>query len=86
MKQTLLISCCLIAFTTPGLAVSLQNKDSKSYDIRVKSSSSTMSSSIQSGTTKPGICSSCTIKVDGVGEIKASGSDRVVIKNGKLSK
>lgn len=86
MKQTLLISCCLIAITAPAQAVSLQNKDSKSYDIRVKGSSSTMSASIQSGTTKSSICSSCTIKVEGVGEIKASGSDRVVIKDGKLSK
>lgn len=86
MKRTLLVSCCLIAVTTPGFAVSLQNKDSKSYDIRVKGSSSTMSTSIQSGTTKSSICSSCTIKVDGVGEITASGSDRVVIKNGKISK
>lgn len=86
MKRAIMISGCLIAFSTSAFAVSLQNKDSKSYDIRIKSSSSTMSTSIQSGTTKSSICSSCTIKVDGVGEIKASGSDRVTIKNGKLSK
>ena len=84
MKYTLLT---LILVSSMTQAVSLQNKDSKSYDIKVKSSSSTMSTSISSGTTKGSICSSsCTIKVDGVGEIDASGSDRVVIKNGKLSK
>lgn len=67
-------------------AVSLQNKDNKSYDIKVKGSS-TMSTSISSGTTKSSICSSsCTIEVEGVGSIEASGSDRVVIKDGKLSK
>jgi len=45
-----------------------------------------MSTSISSGTTKNNICSSpCTIIVD-AGEIEASGSDRVVIKNGSLSK
>ena len=84
MKYTLLI---LLFASSFSMAVSLQNKDSKSYDIKVKGSSSTMSTSIGSGTTKGSICSSsCKIIVDGVGEIEASGSDRVVIKNGSLSK
>ncbi len=84
MKYTLLI---LLFASSLSMAVSLQNKDSKSYDIKVKGSSSTMSTSISSGTTKGSICSSsCKIIVDGVGEIEASGSDRVVIKNGSLSK
>lgn len=86
MKHLVLTSCMIFAMTSSALAVSLQNKDSKSYDIAVKGSSSTMRTSIQSGTTKGSICSSCTITVSGVGEITASGSDRVVIKNGKLSK
>ncbi len=77
----------LVLVSSFAQAVSLQNKDSKSYNIKVKGSSSTMSASINSGTTKGSVCSSsCTIIVDGVGEIDASGSDRVVIKNGKLSK
>ena len=83
MKKLLMV----LLFTSSLVsAVSLQNKDSKSYDIKVKGSS-TMSTSISGGTTKGSICSSsCTIEVDGVGSIEASGSDRVVIKNGKLSK
>jgi len=84
MKYTLLI---LLFASSFSMAVSLQNKDSKSYDIKVKGSSSTMSTSISGGTTKGSICSSsCTIIVEGVGEIKASGSDKVLIKNGSLSK
>ena len=84
MKKSLFVLLFLSSITQ---AVSLQNKDSKSYDIKVKGSSSTMSTSISGGTTKGGICSSsCKITVDGVGEIEASGSDKVVIKNGKLSK
>lgn len=83
----LLISTALILFYAPSaFAVSLQNKDSKSYDITVKSPSSTMRASIQGGTIKGNICSSCKITVGGVGNIEASGSDKVVIKNGKLSK
>ncbi len=85
MKKSLLV--LLMSVSSFTQAVSLQNKDSRSYDIKVKGSSSTMSTSISGGTTKGGICSSsCKIKVDGVGEIEASGSDKVVIKNGELSK
>ncbi len=84
MKKLILSFVIISSFAQ---AVSLQNKDSKSYNIKVKGSSSTMSASINSGTIKGSICSSpCTIVVDGVGEIDASGSDRIVIKNGKLSK
>jgi hypothetical protein len=65
-------------------AVTLHNKDSRSYDIRV-TGSSTMSTSIQGGTVKNNICSSCNIEVKGVGDIDASGSDYVIIKGGELS-
>ncbi len=32
------------------------------------------------------VCSDCEIEVEGVGSIKASGSETVVIKDGALSK
>ena len=76
----------MLVAATQANAVSLQNKDSSSYNIRVVGSS-TMTGSINGGVVKNGICrSDCTIEVDGVGAIDASGSDRVVIKNGQLSK
>ena len=78
------------AFWLCGLAaaeaVSLQNKDNQSYDIRV-TGSSTMTGSINGGVIKNGICrKACTIEVEGVGSIDADGSDRVVIRSGRLSK
>jgi len=83
MKKLMLT---MLLASSMSQAVSLQNKDSNSYDIKVKGSS-TMSTSINGGTTKSSICSSsCTIEVKGVGSIDASGSDKVVIKDGKLSK
>lgn len=85
-RTAALAAALLILSTGPALAVSLQNKDSRSYDIRV-TGASTMSTSIGSGVVKNGICrSACTIEVKGVGTIQASGSDRVVIRNGKLEK
>ena len=86
MKVVSIALIALMASSAAAFAVSLQNKDSKSYNIRVKGSSSTMSTSISGGTVKGSICSSCKITVDGVGSIDASGSDKVIIKNGKLSK
>ena len=86
MRTVTLALVALMASSSAVFAVSLQNKDSKSYNIRVKGSSSTMSTSISGGTVKGNICSSCKITVDGVGSIDASGSDKVIIKNGKLSK
>ncbi len=83
-KIITIISLTLISSSL--LAVSLQNKDSKSYSIKIKSSSSTMTGSISGGTVKGSVCSKCKITVDGVGSIDASGSDRVVIKGGSLSK
>lgn len=81
-----ILMIAMLMVSSLSQAVSLQNKDNKSYDIKVKGSS-TMTTSISSGTTKSSICSSsCTIEVDGVGSIDASGSDKVVIKDGKLSK
>ncbi len=83
--RTMTVGLVVLA-ATQAHAVSLQNKDSASYDIRVVGSS-TMSTSINGGVVKNGICrSACTIEVDGVGTIDADGSDRVVIKNGRLSK
>ena len=83
IRFAVLLSALTIA--TGAHAVSLQNKDSVKYDIKVRSSSSTMSASIDGGVVKNNICSSCTIEVDGVGSVDASGSDKVVIDGGKLS-
>lgn len=86
MLKKLMTILSLTLITSTVLAVSLQNRDSKSYNVKVKGSPSNVSTSISGGTIKGTICSRCTITVDGVGKIDASGSDKVVIKGGKLSK
>lgn len=85
MIKKLSMMALLSLFSLAAFSVSLTNKDSKSYNIKVKSSS-TYTGSINGGTTKGNVCSSCTIEISGVGSISASGSDRVVIKNGRVSK
>lgn len=69
----------------PGFSVELKNEDSATYDIKIHQGTTTYSS-IGGSTTQLSICSECEIEVVGIGSIKASGSEVVVIKDGQLSK
>lgn len=87
MRPVLILAFALAAGT--ATAGSLINKDSTSYDVAINCGGGTAKMSISGGTTKSGAlrssASSCTVEVDGVGEVEASGSDDVIIKDGKLS-
>lgn len=82
----LALAAAVLAFAGTAAAVDLKNEDSKKYDVKVEVGASTTSTSIEGNTTKVSICSDCKITVVGVGTVEASGSDVVVIKDGKLSK
>lgn len=80
-----LIATALIG-SSPLLSANLRNKDSKRYNIKVIGGV-TVNTSIGGNTTRLNICSSCKIKVEGVGTIEVNSSDKVIlIKDGKLSK
>ncbi len=86
MLKKLIILISLIFVSNSLLAVSLQNKDEKSYKISVKSNSSTMRATINGGTVKGSICNKCSVSVEGVGKVEANGSDQIIIKDGKIIK
>ncbi len=90
MKVILTTTLALLMTTTTGMAGSVINKDSTSYDIAVNCGGGTSRTSISGGTTKSGYLNSsaskCEVEVKGVGEIEVSGSDDVVIKDGSLEK
>lgn len=67
-------------------AADLRNEDGTRYEIKVHESSTTRNTWIDGNSTALSICSSCEIEVVGIGRIKISGSERAVIKNGKLTK
>jgi len=74
-------------FSSAGFAADLQNRDSKSYDVKIHDGGSTTHSSIGGNTYRNSVCSSCRLEVVGVGEIDVeSGDSRVTIQNGSLSK
>jgi hypothetical protein len=67
-------------------AVDLKNQDGTRYEIKINSGATASSSSIEGNTTQSNVCGDCEIEVTGVGKISASGSETVIIKDGKLSK
>jgi len=83
ITKFLAVSLLLAATAAAG---DLRNEDGRRYEVKVHESSTTRNTSIESNTTMMSICSSCEIEVVGVGRIKISGSERAVIKNGRLTK
>lgn len=76
----------LMVFAIGITAADLRNEDGKRYDVKVYDGGTTRNTWIDSNSTTLSICSNCEIEVVGVGRIRLSGSERAVIKNGKLSK
>ncbi|WP_295618178.1 hypothetical protein [Chamaesiphon sp. GL140_3_metabinner_50] len=87
MKKVIALSIVFSSiFSAPALATDLTNKDSKKYEVKV-ADVGTLNTSIESNTTSLSICrTSCTVTVVGVGSLKITGKEKViVIKNGALS-
>lgn len=89
MKKIGLITKFLAVFLLLAASVpagDLRNEDGRRYEVKVHETSTTRNTSIEGNTTMMSICGSCEIEVVGIGKINISGSERAVIKNGKLSK
>ncbi|MBD2179347.1 hypothetical protein H6F42_20695 [Pseudanabaena sp. FACHB-1998] len=84
----LLVVFGVIAVTAnEAFAVDLVNKDNGGYEVKISLSSGTNRTFIDSLSVKREICrGKCEIEVKGVGIIKADNGDRVVIRDGNLSK
>jgi len=83
ITKFLAVSLLLAASVSAG---DLRNEDGKRYEVKVHESSTTRNTWIDGNSTTLSICGSCEIEVVGIGKVKISGSERAVIKNGKLSK
>jgi hypothetical protein len=93
MKATLLkmavVVLALLVFTGAALAegVRLRNADARSYRLHVKHRGSGVHTSIAPQTATKICSSACTIKVKSSGAtFSARSGDRLVIKNGKISR
>lgn len=89
MKKIGLLTKSFVVFLFLGASVAageLRNEDGKRYEVKVHEGSTTRNTWIDGNSTTLSICGSCEIEVVGVGKVKISGSERAVIKNGKLAK
>lgn len=86
MKSIAYSAAILLLAAAGARAGELKNEDGKRYEVKVHESSTTRNTWIDANSTMLNVCSDCEIEVVGVGKIKIKGSERAVIKNGKLTK
>jgi hypothetical protein len=84
--QTVKLCALSLVLMLGAFAADLRNEDGKRYEVKVHEGSTTRNTWIDGNSTVIGICSSCEVEVVGIGKVKISGSDRLVIKDGKLLK
>ncbi len=84
--KTILAAAVLMLGTVAAMPADLKNEDGKRYEVKVHDGGTTRNTWIDGNSTVLSICSSCEIEVVGVGKMRVSGSDKLIIKNGKLSK
>jgi hypothetical protein len=86
MKRILALIAIGLMTVASIFPADLRNEDGKRYEVKVHESSTTRNTYIDARSTTLSICSDCEIEVVGVGKIRVKGSERAVIKDGKLTK
>lgn len=84
--KTILAAAVLMLGTVAAMPADLKNEDGKRYEVKVHDGGTTRNTWIDGNSTVLSICSGCEIEVVGIGKMRVSGSDKLIIKNGKLSK
>jgi hypothetical protein len=67
-------------------AVDVENEDSKEHKVTLTEPGGKQEVTLKAGEKKMDLCAICTVTVQGMQPVQASGLDRVVIKDGKLEK
>ncbi len=67
-------------------AVDVENQDSKDHKVTLTESGGKKEIEVKAGETQLDLCAICTVSVEGMEPVEASGLDRVIIKDGKLTK
>lgn len=86
IKQITKMMLVSALFATVVFGGDLRNEDGRRYEVKIHANSTTLNTYIDANTTTLSVCSDCEIEVVGVGKIRIRGSERAVIKNGKLFK
>jgi hypothetical protein len=86
IRRALFALAAIVAIAGTSFPAGLKNEDGKRYEVKVHDGSTTRNTWIDSNSTILSICSSCEVEVVGIGKIRVSGQDKLVIKGGKLTK
>ena len=76
-----------LLFADVARAVDVENEDSKEYKVTLTEPGSPKTEiKLGAGEKKMDLCATCSVAVEGMQAVSASGLDRVVIKDGKITK
>lgn len=75
---------CALLFAGQATAITLHNKDSKPHNITIACGGSTVHSSIGSNTIRDIGNGPCKVGIKSGPSVSASGSDKLIIKNGGI--
>lgn len=67
-------------------AVDILNVDGRDYDVIVTENGVESYFTLFSGGAEEDVCAACTVEIDGIGSIEASGKETVIVSGGKLTK
>lgn len=88
-RKPIAIATLLVVMTlgSPAMAVDIENTDEKDYEVTILPGDGQNNTTIilQAGTTEEDVCTSCRIKIEGVGEVDAKEGDDFEISGGKIS-
>jgi len=76
----------VLALAPAAQAVDVLNEDGRDYDVVVVENGVESAFTLFSGGSEEDVCTTCTIEIEGIGSIEASGKETVVISGGKLVK
>jgi hypothetical protein len=71
---------------TAAGAVDVQNDDAKEYTVTLTEPGGKQTVKLGPGETKMDICAVCSVSIEGAAAVQGSGLDKVIIKDGKLTK
>ena len=75
-----------LGLSMPAGAVDVENSDSKEYSVTLTESGGKQTIKVGPGETKMDLCAVCSVSIEGATPVQGSGLDKVIIKDGKLSR
>ena len=86
--NTLAAVAFVTAVSASGVAraVDVENEDTKAYKVTLTEPGGKQDLNLAAGEKKMDLCAMCTVAVEGMQPVNASGLDRVVIKDGNVTK